>query len=104
MTNTGTRPGRTVVQVYAAKPDSAFERPHRWLVGFEAVYADPGQRVTAAVTVPSRTLAHWTSTGWSHEHGSFELRIGQSVLDLPLTSHVDVKKRPQAGPIDPHER
>ena len=31
--NTGTRRGREVVQVYASRPDSAIERPPRWLVG-----------------------------------------------------------------------
>src|SRR5215211_7094028 len=57
--NTGTRPGREVVQVYASRPDSAVERPARWLVGFAGASADPGQEVTVEVTVPARSLAHW---------------------------------------------
>jgi beta-glucosidase len=32
--NTGTRPGREVVQVYASRPDSSVERPVKWLAGF----------------------------------------------------------------------
>src|SRR5439155_401938 len=39
--NTGSRPGREVVQVYASRPDSAVERPAKWLAGFAAAFADP---------------------------------------------------------------
>jgi beta-glucosidase len=44
--NTATRPGLEVVQVYASRPDSAVERPTRWLAGFAAATANPGQEVT----------------------------------------------------------
>ena len=47
--NTGARRGREVVQLYASCPDSAVERPARWLVGFAAVEAEPGEEVTATV-------------------------------------------------------
>ena len=43
--NAGARRGREVVQVYASRPDSAVERPPRWLAGFEIVEADPGEEV-----------------------------------------------------------
>ncbi|MER6796320.1 glycoside hydrolase family 3 protein, partial [Amycolatopsis mediterranei] len=35
--NTGERAGKHVVQVYAARPESAIDRPARWLAGFRAV-------------------------------------------------------------------
>jgi hypothetical protein len=76
--NTGTRPGREVVQVYASAPDSAVERPARWLVGFAGASADPGQEVTVQVTVPARSLAHWdgqTHT-WTIEQGRLRLAVG----------------------------
>ena len=41
--NAGRRRSREVVQLYASRPDSGIERPVRWLVGFAAVQADPGQ-------------------------------------------------------------
>ena len=41
--NTGDRPGREVVQVYASRPDSAVERAPRWLVGSAVVEAAAGE-------------------------------------------------------------
>ena len=52
--STGHRAGREVAQVCASKPDSSVERPLRWLAGFASVHAEPGQTVTAAVSISSR--------------------------------------------------
>jgi beta-glucosidase len=68
--NTGDRRGREVVQVYASRPDSAIERPARWLAGFEVVEADPGEKVEVEVTIAPRALAHWDG-GWTVEPGDF---------------------------------
>lgn len=81
--NTGARTGRQVVQVYAERADSAVERPVRWLIGFAAVTAAPGETVTATVPVPARALAHWNA-GWQVEPGTFTLRAGASAAELPL--------------------
>jgi beta-glucosidase len=88
--NTGTRPGREVVQVYASRPDSAVERPTRWLVGFAAASANPGQVATVQVTVPARALAHWdTQThAWAIEPGRYQLTVGPSYDDQRLTIEV----------------
>jgi beta-glucosidase len=83
LTNTGERAGKQVVQVYAERPDSTVDRPARWLVGFAAVTAEPGQTVTATVPVPARRLAHWAGE-WVVEPGVYTLRAGASVADLPL--------------------
>jgi beta-glucosidase len=68
--NAGGRRGREVVQVYASRPDSAVERPLRWLAGFAVVEADPGEEVEVRVTIPPRALAHWDG-GWTVEPGEF---------------------------------
>ncbi|ROQ38661.1 beta-glucosidase [Frondihabitans sp. PhB188] len=82
--NTGERRGKQVVQVYASKTDSAIERPVRWLVGFAPVVVDAGATETATVEFPVRLLADWQG-GWHQEPGEFELHVGASVVDLPLT-------------------
>ena len=87
LTNTGKRAGKNVVQVYAEKPDSAVDRPVRWLVASTPVWAEPGETVTAALDVPTRLLAYWNN-GWTYEPGNYTLRIGTSVTDLPLTTRV----------------
>ena len=89
--NTGPRPGREVVQVYASRPDSAVERPAKWLAGFAAVDADPGETVNVGILIPERVLAHWSDSGWTLEAGTFMLSAGASSASLPLIASVTLK-------------
>jgi beta-glucosidase len=89
--NTGSRPGREVVQVYASRPDSAVERPVRWLAGFAVVDADPGEAVTVGILLPERAFQHWADGGWTLEAGTFTLAAGSSSASLPLTGDVTLK-------------
>ncbi|MGH3151743.1 MAG: beta-glucosidase family protein, partial [Streptosporangiaceae bacterium] len=50
--NTGARRGREVVQVYASRPGSSVSRPVKWLGGFAAVDADPGETVEVGILIP----------------------------------------------------
>jgi beta-glucosidase len=88
--NTGSRPGREVVQVYASRPDSAIERPPKWLAGFAPVDADSGETVTVGILIPERAFQHWSGQGWSTEPGSFVLAAGSSSASLPLTARVEL--------------
>ena len=85
LANTGTRRGREVVQIYASRPDSAIERPPRWLAGFAVVEADAGEEVIVDVPLSERAFQHWDG-GWQTEPGAFVLEAGRSVADLRLTS------------------
>jgi beta-glucosidase len=89
--NTGSRRGREVVQVYASRPDSAIERPAKWLAGFATVDADPGETVTVGVLIPERAFQHWAGQGWSTEPGSFVLAAGPSSASLPLSARVELR-------------
>jgi beta-glucosidase len=97
--NTGPRPGREVVQVYASRPESAVERPTRWLAGFAVVDAGPDQERTVEVTVAARSLAHWDpgSHAWTLEPGVFQLAVGRSYGDERLISEITATEH-QAGP------
>jgi beta-glucosidase len=88
--NTGSRRGREVVQVYASRPDSAVERPAKWLAGFATVDADPGETVTVGILIPERVFQHWTGDGWSTEPGTFVLAAGPSSASLPLTTAIEL--------------
>jgi beta-glucosidase len=83
--NTGPRRGREVVQVYASRPGSAVERPAKWLAGFAAVDADPGETVEVGILLPARVFQHWSDGGWVLEPGAFTLSVGPSSASLPLT-------------------
>jgi beta-glucosidase len=82
VTNTGTRAGKTVVQVYAAKADSAVDRPVLWLAGFAPAWVEAGATATVTVSIPARTLAYWKD-GWQYESGDYTLKVGTSIAELP---------------------
>ncbi|MEU8795473.1 glycoside hydrolase family 3 C-terminal domain-containing protein [Streptomyces sp. NPDC048643] len=86
--NTGGRPGREVVQVYLAGPPGPLERPERWLAGYTAVHAAPGERTTAVVRIPGRALRHWEEDShvWRTRPGPYRVLAGRSAGSLPLTA------------------
>ena len=73
-----------------ARVESAVDRVPRWLVGFTAVDAAPGETVEAVVQVPRRALEHWdTATGsWQLETGVFRLHVGTSLAGARNTVEV----------------
>ena len=89
LANTGTRDGREVVQVYASKPDSAVERPPRWLVGFAVVEAAAGEEVIVDVPLSPRAFDHWADGAWQTRAGRVRLAGGGPLrrrdLQLPRT-------------------
>jgi beta-glucosidase len=85
--NTGTRRGREVIQVYASRPDSAVERPQRWLAGFAVIEADAGEEIVIDIPLSPRALQHWDGE-WVTEPGEFVLEAGRSVADLRVSSRV----------------
>ena len=89
--NTGDRPGKEVVQVYASRPGSVVERPAKWLAGFAAVRAEPGETVSVGILLPERVFQHWSDDGWVLEAGTFGLTAGSSSASLPLTASVTLK-------------
>ena len=90
--NTGERPGREVVQLYAGREGGAVERPVRWLAGFAVVDAEPGEEVTAVVRVAARALEHWDAEAgcWTVEPGAFTLAAGSSSAVLPVSTELRV--------------
>jgi beta-glucosidase len=88
--NTGDRPGKHVVQVYAERPDSAIDRPVRWLAGFAVVRLDAGQAREITVQLHDHTFEHWEN-GWTTESGTFTIRAGSSVSDLPLSAELQLR-------------
>lgn len=61
VTNTGSRPGRHVVQIYALRPADTGRTVHH-LVGFRSVAVNPGSSVTVDVPCSIRPLQRWDGT------------------------------------------
>ena len=88
--NTGSRAGRTVVQAYLSREESAVERPLLWLAGFAVVEAGAGEETHVAIELPARAFAHWAGAdGWRIEGGEFTLHVGPSATEHPLRAAID---------------
>jgi beta-glucosidase len=87
VTNTGERPGKQVVQVYLSRPTSTIDRPVRWLVGFAAVQAGPGESRRVSIPIPIRSFANWDA-GWQYEPGEYTVHVGTSVTATPLETTI----------------
>ncbi|MGW0803140.1 beta-glucosidase H [Nonomuraea sp. NPDC002799] len=83
VTNTGTRPGREVVQLYLA--DGADRR----LAGFDVVEADPGQTVITTVFLHERAFQTW-SDGWRTAEGEYTVEASHHVADPRLSITVKI--------------
>lgn len=85
VTNTGERPGSTVVQAYVAPPPTGHvDRPALGLAGFAKVWLEPGESTEAAVVLPARAFEHYdmASASWQTEGGEYEVLVGASVADI----------------------
>ncbi|WP_406157044.1 beta-glucosidase [Streptomyces canus] len=90
--NSGSRPGREVVQVYLAPAGPDAERPARRLAGFAGAAAGPGERVEVTVEIPRRAFEIWDekTSSWSCVKGSYEIQVGRSIGDRRVTATINV--------------
>jgi beta-glucosidase len=85
--NTGSRPGREVVQAYLAGPPGDASRPVRVLVAFAIATAAPGEPAEVALRIPARAFAQWDEdlVGWIWPPDPFTVHVGRSSRDLRLS-------------------
>ncbi|MDT7726479.1 MAG: beta-glucosidase [Actinomycetota bacterium] len=91
VTNTGSRAGAEVAQVYLSHPASDGEPP-RLLKGFEKVELNPGETKQVHFTLDARAFSHWDSSlhQWIRSAGTYAVWVGDSSRHLPLTSSIQV--------------
>ena len=91
--NTGTRPGKTVVQLYVGREQSdQVIRPVRELKGFDKVFLNPGEEKTVEFILDKRAFAYWNETihNWHVETGSYRVEVGHSSRDMALQQEVHI--------------
>ncbi|MHA7189427.1 glycoside hydrolase family 3 N-terminal domain-containing protein [Arthrobacter sp. MDT2-16] len=89
VTNTGSKAGDEVVQVYGRDLHGRTVRPARTLVGFHRVHLEPGEQTRIVVEVPTDLFALWdTNEGWVVEPGRIKFFIGASSADTRLSNEV----------------
>ncbi|MEU3153459.1 glycoside hydrolase family 3 C-terminal domain-containing protein [Streptomyces griseus] len=97
VTNTGTRAGREVVQIYSTGPaGSPVARPPRELRGFTSLTLAPGESGEAVVQVSREDLAHYSERegGWRVEGGDWGIEAGASSRDIRQSAVLPVKGDP----------
>ena len=95
VSNTGTRAGKEVVQVYFSAPqmgtgDAKLSKPAKELAGFaKTPLLQPGESAVVNVKFPIADMASYDDTGvtgnkaaWVLEAGDYQLYMGTSVKDL----------------------
>ena len=95
VTNTGTRAGAEVAQVYAGQPAATGEPPNN-LRGFARVTLAPGESRRVTTTLDARSFQHW-DRGWVTAGGAYRISVGSSSRDLRLTGRVELPPKPVAG-------
>jgi beta-glucosidase len=108
VTNTGSRPGAEIAQVYVSPPPSFFtgrwdgaapaasnsqvERAPRELKGFARLSLNPGETKTASVTLDRNAFAYFNEArhAWTVDAGSYGISVSASSRDSRLTGSIDL--------------
>jgi beta-glucosidase len=97
VTNTGSRAGADVAQLYLSDPSAAGEPP-RQLVGFQRVNLAPGHSARVQFTITPRDTWWWDQTrnGWTQSTGRYGVYVGDSSAlgDLPLRGGFTINRSP----------
>lgn len=102
ITNTGSRTGADVAQLYVGDPASTGEPP-RQLEGFRKVTLAPGRSARVSFTVTPAQLSWWSdkANGWTQTPGTYRVYVGDSsaLANLPLRGSFDVTATPGARQV-----
>ncbi|MGO8672085.1 MAG: glycoside hydrolase family 3 C-terminal domain-containing protein [Capsulimonadaceae bacterium] len=88
ITNTGSREGAEIVQLYVRDTAPKIERPVRELKGFERITLKPGQTRAVTFKVTPQDLSYFDMTGrqWKAGAGVYALDIAASSRDIRLSA------------------
>lgn len=84
VTNSGSREGKEVVQLYISDKKSSVERPVKELKGFRKVSLKPGETAEIKFEIGRDALSYFDADkhAWVCEPGEFEALIGASSADI----------------------
>ena len=93
ISNTGSREGDEVAQLYIQDEHSSTVRPHMELKGFSRVHIEAGESKTVDFEVGWEELCFCgPDYEWILEPGTFKIMVGGSSTDLPLTGTLEVEE------------
>ena len=84
VTNTGSRAGAEVVQLYVSDLKSSLPRPVRELKGFQKVFLQPGETQNVTLTITTEALSYYDDAKqmWAIEPGEFDVFVGNASDNL----------------------
>jgi beta-glucosidase len=94
VTNTGTRDGAEVAQLYVGDPTATVKRPAMELKGFEKVRLAPGEKKHVTLKLDNRSFAYYdvASHDWKVDPGKFTIAVGDSSENTPLKGDLTLSK------------
>lgn len=93
LTNTGTRDGAEVAQLYVHANNPSVYRPNKELKGFAKVFVKAGESRQVTIALDDKAFRYWNDkTGrFEIDGGEYTLMVGASVADIRLMAPVSVK-------------
>ena len=100
ITNTGSRAGGDVAQLYVADPAASGQPPEQ-LEGFHRIYLQPGASQQVTFHLTQRKLQYWNSSTstWATGTGSYGIKVGDSSVNLPLSGTLSVSSAQLGRPV-----
>jgi beta-glucosidase len=100
VTNTGSRAGADVAQLYVSDPAASGEPPLQ-LEGFARVNLQPGTSQTVTFQLTQRNLQYWNASAnaWAVSTGSYGIEVGDSNANLPLSGPLSVSSSQLGQPV-----
>ncbi len=91
VTNSGSRAGREVVQLYVRDVKSSLVRPEKELKSFQKVELKAGETKIVTLALKESDLAFYDDAkkAWVTEAGEFEVLVGRSARDIQLKGKFD---------------
>ena len=93
VTNTGTRAGAEISQVYVGDRHASVPRPVKELKGFAKVELNPGESKHVQVTLDRRAFSYYDVKNhqWTVAPGDFDIYVAHSSADIELTGKATVQ-------------
>jgi beta-glucosidase len=87
ITNTGSREGAEIGEVYVGDKHASVPRPVKELKGFSKVDLKPGETKHVTLALNPRAFQYWDEKGkqWKADAGDFDVLVGPSSVDIALT-------------------
>lgn len=94
VTNTGTRSGAEVAQLYISDPSPVVPRPPKELKGFVKVNLAPAQTERLTIPLDARSFAYYdvNEKQWLASPGNYRVLVGDSSDAIKLTGGVQLNK------------